>query len=514
MLLKDLKPETINLSPKDIKRFKYNINDITATLEVANAQMSALQSCNPKLQEYVEFKTKTLPKMVFRLITNGVKVDLEKKQKFKEELSTLLKIVEAKIRDILQEPEFNCNSSKQIGVLLRDILDITPVKDRKTKRDTFGADAMLQYKNLYPEYEPLLQLFLEYRSIKVFLATFIEAEVDPDGYMRTSYNIAGTASERLASRKNIFGRGANLQNIPAKGKLKLKYIYESFSDEGDYPEIVDDYDEFVKNSITEFPNCKEMFIPEDWEYFFDFDFSAADARIVAWTAKCKFLMDFFLNGKGDLYAYIASHYYGRKITKKDFERNIFKAIIHGTNYHGGAATLAAKAGLSVKKVREVQKFYFTICPEIEVHIENIKHLVVTKKVLENCWGARGLFLNSKDPMIVNKALAWLGSSPVSILINKILCKLSEEELLRSEHTDLFITPRLQTHDSGSGVFKKGDFTALKRIKQYADSIAVPFETPLYIPIDVKISDRSYGECGKSYNNFDHSKVLKAYGWYD
>jgi DNA polymerase I-like protein with 3'-5' exonuclease and polymerase domains len=41
----------------------------------------------------------------------------------------------------------------------------------------------------------------------------LATEVDSDGRMRTSYNIAGTESERWSSSSNAFGTGTNLQNI-------------------------------------------------------------------------------------------------------------------------------------------------------------------------------------------------------------------------------------------------------------------------------------------------------------
>src|SRR5690606_25543595 len=37
--------------------------------------------------------------------------------------------------------------------------------------------------------------------------------IDPDGYMRSSFNIAGTNTGRLASSGNDFGSGTNMQNI-------------------------------------------------------------------------------------------------------------------------------------------------------------------------------------------------------------------------------------------------------------------------------------------------------------
>src|SRR5215467_12315958 len=41
----------------------------------------------------------------------------------------------------------------------------------------------------------------------------LKTEIDHDGRMRTSYNIAGTNSGRFSSSLSEFGTGGNLQNI-------------------------------------------------------------------------------------------------------------------------------------------------------------------------------------------------------------------------------------------------------------------------------------------------------------
>jgi len=41
----------------------------------------------------------------------------------------------------------------------------------------------------------------------------LKTEIDPDGRIRTSYNIGGTTTGRLSSSFSEFGTGTNLQNI-------------------------------------------------------------------------------------------------------------------------------------------------------------------------------------------------------------------------------------------------------------------------------------------------------------
>ncbi len=53
-----------------------------------------------------------------------------------------------------------------------------------------------------------------YRSTGVFLSTFIQAPLDHDRRIRSSYNPVGTETLRFSSRADAFGFGTNLQNIP------------------------------------------------------------------------------------------------------------------------------------------------------------------------------------------------------------------------------------------------------------------------------------------------------------
>lgn len=85
---------------------------------------------------------------------------------------------------------------------------------RKTKRITFGAEALDHLSKKHPEFIRLFKNLEDYRSLSVFHDTFVKAPLDFDGRMRCSFNPAGTETFRWSSSKNAFGRGTNLQNIP------------------------------------------------------------------------------------------------------------------------------------------------------------------------------------------------------------------------------------------------------------------------------------------------------------
>jgi DNA polymerase I-like protein with 3'-5' exonuclease and polymerase domains len=87
-------------------------------------------------------------------------------------------------------------------------------KHKKTGALTFGKEALGTLRNKHPEFARLFDALGDFRSIRVFKNTFVDAPLDIDDRMRCSYNAAGTETFRFNSSENAFGSGTNLQNIP------------------------------------------------------------------------------------------------------------------------------------------------------------------------------------------------------------------------------------------------------------------------------------------------------------
>jgi DNA polymerase-1 len=469
---------------QDRVRWEYNCKDILYTREIATVLQDVLSSQPQSLQDFYHFQQHELAPALNRVMNRGIRIDLEKKDELHRQLSEILVQVERNMNYILGET-FNPKSTPQVRAVFGDLLGIKAKLNRKTGAESFGSEAMLGYLEEYPMLRPLITLMLEYRSIGIFVRTFLAAKVDDDGRMRTSYNVAGTKTYRLASRKNPFGNGMNLQNVPKEGKIDLKFSLESVEQDEDVAE--DDFNTSVAIGITELPNCKRLFIPDEGYTFFDIDYSGADARIVAWDSHSKFLMDIFNDASKDLYSAIASEYYKRPITKKDKERQIFKAVCHATNYLGKAPAIAGAAGLLVHEVEKVQKFYFSAAPEVMEWQRKLKNDVDTKGYVENAFGARGYFLDRSDKNLYNKAVAWIPQSSIGIMVNKGLVNIDQKE------DPVRVQVLMQTHDSLSGQFLTSDTGAAKRIVKHM-SVPLMFKKELIIPAGIVTSLTSYGDC--------------------
>lgn len=318
-------------------RWTYNGKDCMYTLSIAKLLLKLMERQDAKLQEFYHFQQFEVNPNIVKIMNRGVKVDRYQKDLLNVQFSDLMQVCLDKINYVFME-EINLNSTPQVKRAFKDLLGIKPIRNRKTKTESFGSDAMLVYLEQYPEWRTLLTLFLEYKSIKVFVKTFLSAKLDNDGRMRCDYNPAGTKTYRLSSRKNVFGNGMNLANVPSKGKIDLRVALQEYNTEdvasktietdADTLEFQTDVGTFYQGKI-ELPNCKKIFLPDnnDW-IFFDGDYSAGDLHFVVWEADCSYLKKLLREGK-DPYSVLASEYYQREITKADEERQIFKAVCHG-----------------------------------------------------------------------------------------------------------------------------------------------------------------------------------------
>ena len=481
----------ISYTQEDLTHWIYNCKDIIYTLEIAEKLQSIISTKPEKFQLFHKFQQEKLAPALVKIMNRGVRIDLKKKEYLHDQLTKIVQDVEIKLAYLLDEP-FNPRSTPQMRAVFKDLLGIKLIKDKKSKTESCASPYMFQYREQYPEYKALITLILEYRSLGVFLKTFIDAKVDEDNRMRTSYNLAGTKTGRLSSRKNAFGSGANLANLPSKGKIKLKYALGEL----DSNEVVDEDLEEISSTIpddeegiTELPNCKELFIPDENYVFWNCDLSGADAQVVAWDSECEWLMDFFKDPPMKLYQYVASHYLQKEIETTDKWYKIFKQYVHGTHYGMLEAKAALNAGIDIKLAKELRKWYFKLCPEIPEWHKKIEDKCKKKGYVENIFGRQMWFLNKDCPTWLNQAIASIPQSTIADVTNRGLVNIVENEMNPTSRIDVL----LQVHDALAGQYHVSNKLAKEKIINHM-LIELPYSTPLIIPVDYSESLISYGDC--------------------
>lgn len=227
-------------------RWIYNAKDCCYTLEVFQVIAQLLEDTGDKeLQELYKFQMEQLHPELVRTMNRGVRVNKVMKEELYEYFQAMLVQVPDKVNNLLGFA-FNSNSTQQKKKLFKEYFGITLKTNKKKGKgevETCDAKAMLSYMEDYPLLRPFLGILLEYTALNKFTSTFLGMKLDEDDRARTQYRITGTAFGRLASTKNVWGRGGNLQNLPEKGKVPLYYLLQLL--EGTSDEAIEDAMEFI-----------------------------------------------------------------------------------------------------------------------------------------------------------------------------------------------------------------------------------------------------------------------------
>ncbi|QGH72943.1 MAG: DNA polymerase [Siphoviridae sp. ctdEk19] len=438
--------------------WSYNCEDCVRTFEVAEVLEETIAQLG--LDEVHTFQ-QFLFWPVLEAMIAGVRIDTRNRGQFALQLSDELARREQWFIDVLGHP-LNPKSPKQLQRLFYEDFKLPSQRNRKTGNVTLDDEALRRLAQKEPLVAPITRKIAECRSLGVFLSTFINAPLDSDGRMRCSFNITGTETYRFSSSENAFGSGTNLQNIPKGG--------------------VDEA------SDLELPNVRSLFIPDPGMTMFDTDLASADLRVVVWEADEGEMKRMLADGL-DPYTEVAREFYRDKtITKKDAKRQKFKSFCHGTNYLGSPRGLAMRLGISVAEAERTQAWYFQRFPRIrQWQEEKVKAQLRTHHFVQNGFGYRRFYFDRIDDDVFRQAAAWIPQSSVAIYINNIWVRwctaLPQIQLL------------LQVHDSLVGQFPTHlrDWLIAQMLEE-ASKVVIPYTDPLVIPLGVKTSAKSWGDC--------------------
>lgn len=243
--------------------------------------------------------------------------------------------------------------------------------------------------------------------------------------------------------------------------------------------------------MNKLPNIRKLFTPDPGYIFFDMDLDRADLQVVVWEADDAELKAALRSGV-DLHNLNAQVLFGLRCSvdevKTHFpaQRRLAKAWVHGTNYGGGPRTMAAVCGITVHEAERMQARWFSAHPGIKAwHDRTLADLARSRSV-RNRFGYRRFYFDRLEGLLP-EALAWVPQSTVANVINK--CWIRFNEALRGRCEVL-----LQVHDSLAGQIKfEGAGETLAEMKRLAE-VTIPYPEPLVIPVGIKTSQVSWGDC--------------------
>lgn len=472
----------------------YNCEDCIYTREVGEVELATAASLG--LQAVHDFQQE-LFWPVLGAMNRGIAVNFKARNILAMELQDHIAARDQWFIDVLGHP-LNPQSPDQMHSLFYDDLGLKPILKRVKNpitglmemRPTLDDDALTQIAAREPLLKPLCNTVQDHRTLNVLLSTFVMAKTDVDGRMRSSFNIGGSESGksaprtyRLSSSKNAFDGGANLQNIPSeKSKSMGKALRRG-------------------SMGFDLPNVRTLYIPDPGNTFFDMDLDRADLQTVVWESgepdfKKALVMGvdlhlwnaFILQGKEPpaLNELIETHpkYMDWRIPMKH-DREFAKVFCHGTNFGGGAPTMAKHCGITTHAADRAQKIWFGAHPGIYKWHRRVEDQIVKHHMIENQFGYRWYIFDRVEGMR-EEALAWVPQSHTACVINRIWMNLYKQYP--------WIEVLLQVHDSLAGQFPTHRLEEAKAALKLASRVVIPYPDPLVIPTGLKLSAVSWGDC--------------------
>ena len=260
----------------------------------------------------------------------GCTVDRAALADFGEALSGRIQERERKIYELAGH-EFNVNSPKQLGEVLFDELKLPHGKKTKTGWST-NADVL---EKLQGESE-LVAAVLEYRQYAKLKSTYADGllkAMDADGRVRTSFQMAATATGRLSSAE------PNLQNIPTRTDLGSE--------------------------------IRKMFLPSPGNVLVDADYSQIELRLLAHISGDEAMQKAFRDG-ADIHAATAAQAF--RVSPEDVTpemRRNAKAVNFGIVYGISAFSLSQDIGVSVAEAKAYMDGYFAAFPGVRRYMDSV-----------------------------------------------------------------------------------------------------------------------------------------------
>lgn len=316
------------------------------------------------LRELYDNMEEPLMKVLSKMETEGVKVDLVQLRRYASGLAAEMNNIQDKVREMAEDPNLNILSPKQIGTLVFEKLRLDPkTKPKSGVRYVYPTDeetlSALAHKH------PIINEILEYRGVKKLLSTYIEplpGYISPvTGKIHTTFNQALTATGRLSSSK------PNLQNIPVRTE-RGKEIRKAFV-----------------------PGTPEGQIVSA-------DYSQIELRIMAHLSCDTHLIRAFREGL-DVHALTASKIFGTPISEVSTEqRRIAKTANFGIMYGISAFGLSQRLKIGRAEAKQIIDDYFANFPAISSYIEDTIAAARETGYVETIFGRRRYLpdINSKN----------------------------------------------------------------------------------------------------------------------
>ena len=278
----------------------------------------------------------------------GIYLDQKELLKYGE---TLKKHIEELRIDIykLADEEFNINSTKQLGVILFEKLQLTPSKKTKSGYST-DVDALEKLKGDHP----IIEKILEYRQLAKLNSTYVEGMIPfintKTERVHTFFHQTITATGRLSSTE------PNLQNIPTRTELGKK--------------------------------LRKVFKAEDGKIFLDADYSQVELRVLAHMSNDETMIEAFNSG-ADIHTISASQVFKVPVEEVSKQlRSKAKAVNFGIVYGISEFGLAEQIDIKRNEAKQYIEQYLETYHGIKTFMSDVVEDAKRKGYVSTIFGRR------------------------------------------------------------------------------------------------------------------------------
>ena len=277
----------------------------------------------------------------------GMAVDAKALRAFGDWLQGEIDTLEQRIYDAAGE-RFNINSPKQLGVILFERLRLPHGKKTKTGWST-NADVLEKLRFIHPMVDDVLT-YRQYTKLKSTYADGLLKVIDPDGRVRTSFQMTVTATGRLSSTE------PNLQNIPTRTELGSQ--------------------------------IRKLFPAAEGCVLVDADYSQIELRLLAHIAGDEAMIQAFRSGE-DFHTVTAARVFHVDAADVTSEmRRSAKAVNFGIVYGISAFSLSQDIGVTVAEAKSFMERYFDTYPAVRQYMTDVVEKAREKGYVETLWHRR------------------------------------------------------------------------------------------------------------------------------
>lgn len=373
----------------------------------------------------------------------GMYIDKDALIRFGEELDTKIAELTQKIYDLSGE-EFNINSTKQLGEVLFEKLQLPAQK--KTKSGYSTDSAVLE--KLMGKHA-VIESVLEYRQLNKLKSTYVSGMLPyinkKTGRIHSYFNQTITATGRISSSE------PNLQNIPTRIELGKK--------------------------------LREVFVGENEKVLVDADYSQIELRILADIANDAKMINAFNNGH-DIHREVAAEVFKTDNVTEE-QRSHAKAVNFGIVYGISDFGLSEQLKISRKEAKAYIEQYLNKYEDINNFMENIIEYAKEKGFVETKFKRRRYIpeLKSNNYMVrqfgsrvaMNTPIQGTAADIMKIAMINVYNKLKE--------ANLEAKVVLQVHDEIIIETPESEMEKVKQLLQEGMQNACELKVPLKVDIN-------------------------------